>query len=118
MQMLFPTKALRDNGGPAPRRALLCRAKEQRALGDGRLIAPSMGTEAVISAAGPDSISHVRVPPLMFPSALLSSHLISSPPNPALHLPLVLPSSPPPPSPLSSLRVLPLFNQSGGNFKN
>lgn len=80
MQMLFPTKAVRDNGGPAPRRALLCRAKEQRALGDGRPIAPSMGTEAVISAARPDSISHVRVPPLMFPSPLLSSRLISSPP--------------------------------------
>lgn len=105
MQMLFPTKAVRDNGGPAPRRALLCRAKEQRALGDGRPIAPSMGTEAVISAARPDSISHVRVPPLMFPSPLLSSRLISSPPpgaNPAPHLPLVLPSPAPPPSPLSS----------------
>lgn len=51
-------------------------------MGDGRLIALSMGTEAVISATRPDSISDVNVSPLifslMFSSPFLSSLLISS----------------------------------------
>lgn len=51
-------------------------------MGDGRPIAPSMGTGAVISAMRPDSISDVSVSPLvirlMFSSPFLSSLLISS----------------------------------------
>lgn len=61
--------------------ALLCHAKEQQAMGDGRLIALSMGNGAVISAARPDSISYVSVSPLMFSSPFLSSLLISSSPS-------------------------------------
>lgn len=79
----------------ARRRAALCCAP-QKSSGrwDGRPIAPSMGTEAVISAVRPDSISHVRVPPLMFSSPLLSSPAVSFPPlRPALTLRCTLHSS-------------------------
>lgn len=58
--------------------ALLCHAKEQQAMRDGRLIALSMGNGAVKSATRPDSISYVSVSPLMFSSPFLSSLLISS----------------------------------------
>lgn len=54
-------------------------------MGDGRLIALSMKTEAVISATGPDSITDVNVSPLIF------FVMFSSP----------FPLSPPPPSPCS-----------------
>ena len=48
-------------------------------MGDGRLIALSMRTEAVISAARPDSISDVNVSPLIF-SLMCSSPFLSSRP--------------------------------------
>lgn len=70
-------KALRDN-----RAVLCCSTGGQQAVGDGRLIALSMKTGAVISAVSPDSISDVSVSPhvlrLMFSSPFLSSLLISS----------------------------------------
>lgn len=48
-------------------------------MGDGRLIALSMKTEAVISATGPDSITDVNVSPLIF-SVMFSSPFPLSPP--------------------------------------
>lgn len=77
MQMLFRTKPERQKS------PVLCYAGESQAMGDGRLIALSMGTEAVISATRPDSISDVNVSPLifalMFSSPFLSSLFLSFP---------------------------------------
>lgn len=50
-------------------------------MGDGRLIALSMKTEAVISATGPDSITDVNVSPLIF-FVMFSSPFPLSPPSP------------------------------------
>lgn len=84
MQMLFRTKP-RETIEPD---AVLCHAREQQAMGDGRLIALSMEAEAVISATGPDNISDVIVSPLIF-SLMFSSLFLSS-----LLLPSLLISSP------------------------
>lgn len=73
MQMLFRTKC----GETIESDAVLCHAREEQAMGDGRLIALSMETEAVITAARPDSISDVSVSPLIF-SLMSSSPFLSS----------------------------------------
>lgn len=51
-------------------------------MGDGRLIALSMKTEAVISATGPDSITDVNVSPLIFFVMFSSPFPLSPPPPP------------------------------------
>lgn len=57
---------------------VLCHKGEQQAEGDGRLIALSIGTKAVISATRPDSISDVTVSPLIF-SLMFSPPFLPSP---------------------------------------
>lgn len=51
-------------------------------MGDGRLIALSMKTEAVISATGPDIITDVNVSPLIFFVMFSSPFPLSPPPSP------------------------------------
>lgn len=54
-------------------------------MGDGRLIALSMKTEAVISATGPDSITDVNVSPLIFFVMFSSPFPLSRPPPVPAH---------------------------------